>query len=435
MSDPLEFWKYRISMAFLIAFMMEFMPLRYSRRRSVWICLVSYALSTVVNLVHLTITPHEPAVSDRLLFLGILGAIVMATAVILSRYRDWRAIFVGATASAYVLPGGMLWNVMAMATGSFAAAFAVEIFVHALFLYLFVKELRATFLAEVEHKEDDWLCLCLIPGFYYMLAYSAIMPDEDSYAHLDVNIPVVMDLIVLILASFFLLVRSFDLKKREMALAHENLMMKSYTAAIRHESESMRQKEEKYAIERHDLRHVNSMLKAYLDAGETEQARKLLVTMDDKLDETVTRHCCANVAINGILLSSAERAAHLGVRLDCHAEVPEHLEHIDDYDLGAVIANLVENAINAASDQRIPEQQRAVKVDMHMVKSQLSVLVENPYAGELAIDPRTGLPLSHGGEMHGYGLRSVQLFAEKSSSIFRYTSADHAFRVNLLVSC
>jgi len=434
-SDPDLYLKYRISMLFLLVFMLEFMPLRYSWKKSIWICVGCFLLSAAVNYSYQWTAPNRPSDMSRIIFLSVLGVLVLATGLILSRYRDWRSIFVTATASAYVLTGGMLWNVTAMLTGSFPLAFAVEIAVHSLFLYMFVRELRKPFLAEVERANDHWFNLTLIPAFFYMLAYTAIMPDEDSYAHLDVNIPVVTNLIVLMLASFVLLIRSFESKARDIALSHENMMMKNYSAAIRHESESVRQKEEKYAVTRHDLRHVNNMLRAYLEAGDIEKAKGLLDTMSEKLDETVTRHYCTNVAINGILLSCAERAGKLGVSVDFQAEVPAHLEHIDDYDLGAAIANLIENAINAASDQRIPEDCRNVRVDMHMVKAQLAVLVENPYAGELTIDPRTKLPLSHGGDLHGYGLRSVQLFAEKSNSIFRYTAEDHVFRVNMLISC
>jgi hypothetical protein len=427
------FLKYRVSMVFILLFILSFLPLRYKKTKTILIAIGCFVLTGLVDYIHLS-TTKTLTIGMRYSFSILLIILTQGTALLLCRYRDWRAIFTGVTASAYVLAGDMLWNITANATGSFPLAFAVQIAVHMLLLTLAIKYMREISLRETERTDDNWVLLSTGPILFYMLTYTVVYHDENSYGNLQINTRGAIYLILLMIIAFISMVQSFERKREEIELSHENLMLKNYASALKHESETIRVKDDTTAIIRHDMRHMNIMMVSYLESGDLEKAKELIHELDVKLDSTVARHYCTNVAINGVLAGSAGRAKELNVQFECNAEVPENLPHTNEFEFASVVANLAENAINAAANPAIPEEKRIVRFRIALIKeTQLSVKVTNPYAGVLTYNKRTGLPESHGGEGHGYGLRSVQLYAERNNGVFKYCAQGNQFVAEVLV--
>ena len=370
----------------------------------------------------------------RLMYQIMLIVLVQGTALLMSKYRDFRALFVGISASAFVLGGDMVWNLTLMYSGNVYLAFAVQIAVHCFSMALMIHTVRDALLEEQTEKDTPWLLYSSAPALYYLLAYTVVFQNENSFDHIDVNPLAVVYMILLLLVSLIALAKLLEGKRRDRELADDNAMLKHFAESMKHEAETVRQKDESFAVFRHDMRHYNQMLSTYIDQDDKEGARNLLRMAEDTVDSAVTVHYCSNVAVNSVLAASAARAVNLHVKYECLADVPGHLNKVNEYELAAVIANLSENAITAASDPEIKDEERIVKIVIQPVKAQLAISVSNPYDKEPVIDKTTDLPKSEHGEGHGYGMRSVQRFAVKNNSIFRYSAENHVFEVNLLIS-
>ena len=111
--------------------------------------------------------------------------------------------------------------------------------------------------------------------------------------------------------------------------------------------------------------------------------------MDERIVETRAVHYCDNVTLNGVLSGCAAIAQRESVKYTCQADAPAQLCQTNEFALAAVLSNLVENAINAASKA---EGEHWVSVHILPVKGQLRLEVRNTYAGEITISPQTGLP-------------------------------------------
>jgi len=102
---------------------------------------------------------------------------------------------------------------------------------------------------------------------------------------------------------------------------------------------------------RHDQRHHRVQLAEYLLRGECEQALAYLRELDVEAEETPMNRMvwCQNETVNAILSGAARKAAAKGVAF--HAEVHDECPiELPDIEQVALLANLVENAIDACGE-------------------------------------------------------------------------------------
>jgi len=104
--------------------------------------------------------------------------------------------------------------------------------------------------------------------------------------------------------------------------------------------------------QRHDSRHHRIVLAEHLLRGQVDRALAYLEQLDNEASETPTDKFiwCENDTINAILSGLSRRAKAKGVAFEVTANV-ERAVNVPDIDLVAVVANLVENAVNAAGEK------------------------------------------------------------------------------------
>lgn len=422
----LKFHEYRISMVFLLAYLVLFLRLRYGAVINALLCAACYALTAAMDYLLFFVLP------DTLLASVTIGeiAVVQLTAIFLSDYRDFRAVFTGVSSAAYVLLGNVVCGTVFALTGNAPLALGLQVCLHLGLLLLLNRFLRPLYLAEIDRTAHGWGLLSFIPAVFYAAAFALTIWPSNLYQNPAVALGTMMTLAALV-AAYGLLFSFLAQRRDENLLAQDKLFLESYAAGLRHDAEAMRRAEEQTALWRHDTRHWTRMLKAALDAGETAQAYEILRGIDANLDKSIPRHFCANIAVNSVLTAYTAKAAQAGVTLYCKTDVPAELPSANEFEFATVISNLVENALQAAAQVPSPEE-RAVWVDIRPYKNQLSVDISNTCVGTVALSPQTSLPLSAKGEGHGIGLRSVRSYATKHDALFNCIAKDGQFRVQLL---
>ena len=208
MMDFPIYLKYRISMIFILIFMMQFLPLRYSKSKSIGIAVLCFVRTGMVDYAHLM--AEGITVGMRLMYQIMLIVLVQGTALLMSKYRDFRALFVGISASAFVLGGDMVWNLTLMYSGNVYLAFAVQIAVHCFSMALMIHTVRDALLEEQTEKDTPWLLYSSAPALYYLLAYTVVFQNENSFDHIDVNPLAVVYMILLLLVSLIALAKLYD---------------------------------------------------------------------------------------------------------------------------------------------------------------------------------------------------------------------------------
>lgn len=418
--------QFRISMAFLLAFMLLFLRLRYRWGVSIAIACAVYLATWAMEVFLILPQPGWDTV-DITLWTMLEALVVQATAFVLSRYRDFRALFTGITSAAYVLIGNVLFTDVYLYTGNLEASVAVQVVIHGGFLAFFIIRVRKEYLEEMDLRATGWGPLCIIPALFYAAEYSLyVLPGAQMQV---VVLPSVLMLFIMAYA-YSILFRLVSQQRRDSILQRNNEFLDTFSKNLAHETQSLQDSEAKTALIRHDMRHYSAMIRAYLDAGEPEKIRELLGRLDDRLDETQPKKYCENMTINGILSGFVRQANLKHIPCYCDVQIPEIAKGFDEFELATVIANLMENALSAAEEVPDPAD-RFVRLKARRIKEQALVEVSNSFVGERRFSDTTGLPLSDKGEGHGYGLRSVQAFASRNNGIFDYSTDDGVFNVRM----
>ena len=112
--------------------------------------------------------------------------------------------------------------------------------------------------------------------------------------------------------------------------------------------------------------------------------------------------------------------------------IPEELP-IDQCDIGVVLGNLLDNAIEAT--EKCNKSERKIKIIMGIKKEALVMAIENPFEHQLQAD-KNGNLLSNKGDItkHGYGISSIKKVVEKYNGDVIIDTEDSIFSVTVTMN-
>lgn len=157
---------YTISHIFVVLFMYLFIAHRYSKPKTAAICIGSFLAITIPNVLKLNLFPD----SRLCYFLVTVYQIAMTqfTGLFISKNRDSKALFVGLTASNYVIAGSIVAAILHIYTGNLYLCIAGCIMAHIILMTILYVKIRDIWI-DYQKKEsmNSWWRLCLIPVFFY----------------------------------------------------------------------------------------------------------------------------------------------------------------------------------------------------------------------------------------------------------------------------
>lgn len=399
---------YLISHLFLMLFFCLFIPRRFSRMATAGVCLLSFLFLVISDYLKLTIFSGYGFCYVITTILQILA--VQCTAVFISRKRDIKVLFMGLTASNYVIAGTITAIVIHICTGNIPLSLSGSFTVHLLIILLLCRRIRAICLAWCERDEArNWWELCLIPVFFYAgFSFLAFFPHTlyDDPA----NIIGTVIFIITMFVSYIIVLRYVESESTTAAIYWKNVLFESHIRGLESQYHLVEQSERNLRILRHDMRHYSSMIDTLLTQGEYDEIRKITQHIHEVTEENKVPKYCHNIVLNSILTRIMERASTLDIDVHPSTMLPRELP-VNDYEFAAVIANLFENAFLCVRD--FEKEKRYVDVTIRCETDYLLVRMENQYEKEILFDSATGLPKSQKGRNHGLGMQSISAFAKK----------------------
>lgn len=165
---------------------------------------------------------------------------------------------------------------------------------------------------------------------------------------------------------------------------------------------------------RHDMRHHLTVIEGLAKQGDCDKIAEYTSKLNGSFGESDSIFYCKNPELNAVLSEYISRAESAGCRITRNFVLPESLP-FEENDVCLVLANAIENAINACSE--LPEEKRYINISAEYEGNhRLLVSVENPCSYTLRFD-ENGLPATSDhpqrSDEHGIGLRSVKRIAEK----------------------
>lgn len=406
--DYFSNFSYMISHVFLMLFIYLFITHRYSRTVTIWICTASFFVLNVTDYLKLNVFPG----SDLFYFITTIFQILVtqSTGILISRKRNTKVLFIGLSASNYVIIGNVLAAIIYIYTGKVFPALAGSTIAHAVLLYILYVNIRDIWLRQYEKEYTrGWWKLCLIPVFFYCsFSFIAFFP-RTLYEDPE-NIPAILCFMITMLVSYVVVLQYVETESEQKTTYLKNVLFESYIKGLENQFYLVEQSEQNLKILRHDMRHFSSIISHLLDQGEYGEIRNTLAYIDEVTDENKVVKYCSNLMANTIISKMMKRAASLSIDVHLDLAVDKELP-VNNYEFTAVIANLFENALICVKDF-VPEK-RTIDITVHCSQEQLFIQTKNAYEEEIIFDPLTGLPKSKNGENHGLGMQSALAFTEK----------------------
>lgn len=352
--------------------------------------------------------------------------VFQGAALYLSQYRDFRGLFTGLTSINYMLFGNWVARSIFIGGGSLVGSMVVLVVIHVLFLAGLVRFLRPLYMEFQSVNRRDWKGLCAAPaGFYLVLGF---LKSGSSDLILLLAIITLLLTMYLMYAIMFRLINSIN---REEQMQKERNMLETSIKAIKRAVEEAHVTEQRMAIYDHDRRHLIRTLRVLMEKKDYGAIEQILNQMQEVQTFSASSRYCDNVPINGVVTYYAEAAKRNQIQTSFSLDIPRELK-VNEWELAAVIGNLMENAVNAAGAVNNTGT-RMLGMTAKQVRGQLLIEIKNNYEGNVAFHTDTGLPLSSGGEGHGIGLRSVKYFAEHTGAVFDCGIEEELFTVRLLI--
>lgn len=179
---------------------------------------------------------------------------------------------------------------------------------------------------------------------------------------------------------------------------------------------------------RHDLRHHLSAVMELAKQHQYEELEGYIKGCVDSADQAVRPSLCENAAANAVLNYYLQLAGEKAVPLDLKVSLPSELK-LEGWNLGILLGNLLENAIEAA--EKLPEEKRSVKVYSRIAKGNLLLTVKNSWDGQFSTEESQIRSTKHEG--FGIGLSSVQSLVEKQGGQFYLKPNQDEFEVSVVL--
>lgn len=184
---------------------------------------------------------------------------------------------------------------------------------------------------------------------------------------------------------------------------------------------------------RHDFN--NQLQTAYrLLQKDTEECRteaeELLKQMDAKIQDAYTAALCSNIIVNVILEDKVKKAKKKGISVNLDIRLPESIA-IETVDLCSIFVNLLDNAIDGASECKAEEKE--IFVHAYIRAGYCIVKVWNTY--DCCAYGKKESKKERKKEEHGYGLLILDSLASKYEGEFQAGVEQNYFVANIKVKC
>ena len=107
-------------------------------------------------------------------------------------------------------------------------------------------------------------------------------------------------------------------------------------------------------------------------------------------------------------------------------------EQLDKYDLGVILGNALDNAIEAA--ERVKESKIVIELSSKRKGKMLLLNIKNPHSGEELKRDYNGLPISTKTKgTHGIGLYNIRRIALKYSGMIKISTTEREFILSVML--
>lgn len=193
---------------------------------------------------------------------------------------------------------------------------------------------------------------------------------------------------------------------------------------------------------KHDMRNTLSVV-MQLSAEHTEKAQAELQSylsgLQEEMEKLDTRFHTGNIVADTILSMKYHEALQTlpDLNIDVDALLfPKDLK-IRGYDIGVILGNALDNALEACRELRTvePEAEIYIRLSSSLKRKMFLMEIENRFNGELLMTGQSGFPLTKkkDKDLHGIGLENIKSAAEKYQGAVDWMAEGGVFTLSVML--
>jgi len=291
--------------------------------------------------------------------------------------------------------------------------------------YLLKKYVADTLRQLLEKSPKTCILLGAVPMFYYLFDYITTICTDLLYRGINEAVQLVPT-VFSIVYFVFIVIYYVEMQKQIHTQKERDILAVQLNGA-HSELVSLQQMQKIAAAYRHDMRHHFAILQSMASEGNIKKIKSYLNTVQSDVDAITPIRFCENETVNIILSTFSIKSKQTGVKMTVDAKLPGSIP-LSDTELCSLLSNGLENAISAASCLEPECRNISVKAMVH--KSNLLILIENPYTGTVAM--KNGIPQASL-EGHGYGTHSISAIADAHGGQAIFSAEDGLFTLKIML--
>lgn len=295
--------------------------------------------------------------------------------------------------------------------GNLAVDILLRTFIFPIFIFLAFKLLRKPYQIMTRQMPTGWGLLCLMPLGFFMASYFMMY-------HLQMQlIPFVFAFVLTHISSFGIVYIFFQQELTRIDEEQNRQLLETQIAGLQLQTETIQKNKTYITLQQHDMQYHMEAAAALLKSGNAAEALALLQANGELLTETAMASYCENTIIDAMISYYLNKAKLKGIHIETRLDIPDQLpDGLDAFELSAVFANALENAITACMG--IPSADERKIRFICITHPCLTFEIANTFHKPISFDHQ-GMPLADAAG-HGIGTRSIAGFAAKHNAMLDY---------------
>ena len=183
---------------------------------------------------------------------------------------------------------------------------------------------------------------------------------------------------------------------------------------------------------RHDVRAHMWATSEYMEQGEYKQAKRYLDRIYKEYTDTQLTQYTGVVAVDAIVSEKYREMSEKNISMKWEGDKGILPDKFDIYDICTIIANILNNAIEAC--ETLNEEDRIIKMKWVIKEDNIYIAQENKCDKTLEFDGHGNPVTSKEDKMnHGYGVKNIRTVVEKYTGEMNCTLEDERFRVEIII--
>lgn len=181
---------------------------------------------------------------------------------------------------------------------------------------------------------------------------------------------------------------------------------------------------------KHDVLNHYGILEYMITNNGQDECLKYIRELREQAETVPMYYNTGNMIGDAVINQKVYSTREENIKYDLRIKFPQHM-CIEEVDLGTLLVNLLDNAIEAVRE--VEEKERKIKINIHPHHNKLLINMSNSVAYNPIQNNKLVQRKKPNKHEHGYGLVNVKYVVDKYDGFMEYSCEDNEFEINVLI--